>query len=342
VNGYLLEAHSGNEGILNNPVEPIQTPKTNFSAAATPGTLYPAVPSQLAIWVALSAVYVLWGSTYLGIRFAIETIPTFFMAAARWIIAGTAMYLFARLRGAKAPARQHWLQATIVGTCLIVGGNGGVTFAERYLPSGLTALLVATVAIFLTVFGWWFRMTPRPRAAIFVALLLGLVGVAILSQANPNDKPTTNWNIGIAASLFASAIFAAGSLYSRRSPRPGSAILWVGMQMICGGILLAAIGLVMGEGAHFQLAAISPKSLWALAYLVLFGSIIGYSAYVWVARVCQPSLFGTYSFVNPVVAVLLGWIFAGEQINLQVILGAAIVVSAVAIIVLQPGEKARR
>jgi drug/metabolite transporter (DMT)-like permease len=306
------------------------------TAPSTAGATRQAAPSQLAIWVALSAVYVIWGSTYLGIRFAIETIPTFFMAGSRWIIAGTAMYLFARLRGAKAPTRRHWREAIIVGSCLIVGGNGGVTFAERYLPSGLTALLVATVAIFLTLFGWWFRFTSRPRPAVFFALLLGLVGVAILSRPNIAGATTANWNIGIAASLFASAIFAAGSLYSRRSPRPESSILWVGMQMICGGIILAAIGGLTGEGSHFQLAAISQKSLWALAYLVLFGSIIGYSAYVWVARVCHPSLFGTYSFVNPVVAVLLGWILAGEQINLQIICGAAIVVAAVAIIVRAP------
>jgi drug/metabolite transporter (DMT)-like permease len=318
---------------LSDSAERIQMQKPVFSAGTAASTRHQKAPSQLAIWVALSAVYVLWGSTYLGIRFAIETIPIFFMAASRWIIAGTAMYLFARLRGAKAPTRRHWLEAVIVGGCLIVGGNGGVTFAERYLPSGLTALLVATVAIFLTLFGWWFGVTSRPRPAVFVALLLGLVGVAILSRPNFAVATTTNWNIGIAAALFASAIFAAGSLYSRRSHRPESSILWVGMQMICGGIILAGIGALTGEGSHFQLAAISQKSLWALAYLVLFGSIIGYSAYVWVARVCHPSLFGTYSFVNPVVAVLLGWMLAGELINLQIICGAAIVIAAVAIIV---------
>jgi drug/metabolite transporter (DMT)-like permease len=237
--------------------------KPVFSAGTAASMRHQKAPSQLAIWVALSAVYVLWGSTYLGIRFAIETIPIFFMAASRWIIAGTAMHLFARLRGAKAPTRRHWLEAVIVGGCLIVGGNGGVTFAERYLPSGLTALLVATVAIFLTLFGWWFGVTSRPRPVVFVALLLGLVGVAILSRPNFAVATTTDWNIGIAAALFASAILAAGSLYSRRSHRPESSILWVGMQMICGGIILAGIGALTGEESHFQLAAISQKSLWA-------------------------------------------------------------------------------
>ena len=294
--------------------------------------------SPLMILIALVTVYLIWGSTYLGIRLAIASIPPFFMAGTRYLVAGGAMFLFALLRGAKLPSAVQWRDALITGGCLLLVGNGGVTFAEQYVPSGTAALLVATVPVFLAIFAWASRLAPRPSTMVCLALLLGLFGVFVLSRpsmlSGASAATQHDWYVGIASLLVAAAVWAGGSLYSRSAARPASAIVGVGIQMICGGALLMLVSVSTGEAARFEWNRVTAESMIAWLYLVSFGAIIAFSAYIWLVRVCSPALVGTYAFVNPVVAVVLGWAIAGEQLDNRTISGAAIIVAAVVIIVL--------
>ena len=296
-----------------------------------------ASPNPLLVLTALLTVYLIWGSTYLGIRLAIASIPPFFMAGTRYLAAGGAMFLFALFRGAKMPSLVEWRDALILGGCLLLVGNGGVTFAEQYVPSGTAALLVATSAVFLTVFAWAAKIGPRPSGMVSIGLLLGLLGVSILSRPGTGSalSPASqfNWYTGIVALLIAAAVWAAGSLYSRKAARPSSPIAGVGIQMICGGALLLLVSVSTGDAARFDWSRVTAESSLAWLYLVVIGAIIAFTAYIWLARVCSPALLGTYAFVNPMVAVLLGWAIAGEGLDSRTISGAAVIVVAVVIIV---------
>jgi drug/metabolite transporter (DMT)-like permease len=304
-----------------------------------------ASPNPLLVLTALLTVYIIWGSTYLGIRLAIASIPPFFMAGTRYLVAGGVMFLFALLRGAKLPSMVEWRDAVIVGACLLLLGNGGVTFAEQYIPSGTAALLIATVPVFLTIFAWLAKLGPRPSAMICVALVLGLLGVSILSRpathANASPGDQFNWYAGIIALLLASAVWAGGSLYSRKAARPSSAIVAVGIQMICGGALLLLVSLSTGEAARFNWSRVTAESSLAWVYLVVVGAIVAFTAYIWLVQVCSPALVGTYAFVNPAVAVLLGWAIAGEAMDSHMISGAAVILVAVVIIVVFANRPSR-
>ncbi|MBV8098735.1 MAG: EamA family transporter [Verrucomicrobia bacterium] len=296
-------------------------------------SLETAGPNPLLVLVALLAVYIIWGSTYLGIRLAIASIPPFFMAGTRYLAAGGLMFLFALCRGAKMPSLVEWRDALILGGCLLLVGNGGVTFAEQYVPSGTAALLVATVPVFLTIFAWLTKLGPRPSGMICIALLLGLLGVSILSRPASSPGNQIHWYMGIVALLAAAAVWAGGSLYSRKAAHPSSPIVGVGIQMICGGALLLLVSISTGEFGRVDLGRVTGESFLAWLYLVVVGAIIAFTAYVWLTRVISPALLGTYAFVNPVVAVLLGWAIAGETLDSRTISGAAVIVVAVVIIV---------
>jgi drug/metabolite transporter (DMT)-like permease len=296
-----------------------------------------ASPNPLLVLIALLTVYVIWGSTYLGIRLAIASIPPFFMAGTRYLAAGAAMFFFALLRGAKMPSLIEWRDALILGGCLLLGGNGGVTFAEQYVPSGTAALLVATVPVFLTIFAWATKLGPRPSVMVCIGLLLGLLGVSILSrpatQSTLSAGSQFHWYIGIVALLVAAAVWAGGSLYSRKAAHHPSPIVGVGIQMICGGALLLLVSISTGEAGRVDLGRVTTESFLAWVYIVVFGAIVAFTAYIWLTRAVSPALLGTYAFVNPVVAVLLGWAIAGEQLDTRTISGAAVIVVAVVILV---------
>ena len=304
-----------------------------------------ASPNRLLMLTALLTVYVVWGSTYLGIRLAIASIPPFFMAGTRYLVAGGAMFLFALFRGAKMPSRVEWRDALIVGGCLLLVGNGGVTFAEQYVPSGTAALLVATVPVFLTVFAWLTKLGPRPSGMVCIALVLGLLGVGILSRPGPDSAMSpgneVHWYAGIIALLASAALWAVGSLYSRKAAHPSSAVIGVGIQMICGGVLLLLVSVLTGEAGRVDLERVTAESLLAWIYLVVFGAIIAFTAYIYLTRVCSPALLGTYPFVNPVVAVLLGWSVAGETLDSRTISGTAVIVVSVVIIVVSTNRTKR-
>ncbi len=305
--------------------------------------IVPAAPSRFAILLGFASIYVIWGSTYLAILFAIQTIPPLLMAGVRFLCAGLILYAGARLSGATRSRAIEWRTALIVGACLLLGGNGGVTLAEQYVPSGLAALLVATVPLYVVLLSWMFRLTGRPRPMTMVGLAGGFVGVGVLIgpalRATGADVSPHAW-IGMSILLFSSFIWSAGSLYSRHAPGATSPFLAAGQQMLCGGTLLVLAGLAKGELPQVRLAEISMLSLGAFVYLVVIGGIIGYASYAWLLRHCDPAKVATYAYVNPVVAVLLGAFFAGEKLTLLTGVAAAIIIGSVALVITAGRRKA--
>ncbi|QIX61764.1 drug/metabolite exporter YedA [Hymenobacter lutimineralis] len=293
-------------------------------------------PSRASLLLAFAALYIIWGSTYLGIRFAIDSIPPLLMAGTRYTLAGALLYGFMRWRGEPAPTWRGWGTAVVIGTCLLGFGNGGVTVGEQYIPTGLAALLVATVPMFLALLGWLSGVSARPTPWVALGLGCGLAGVYLLARTPGASHVALpgHEGIGIICVLTAALVWAIGSLYSKKHQPAPSPFVSGGMQMLCGGLVMVVVGLLRGEGAGFSLGAVTEKSWLAYAYLVTFGSIVGFTAYIWLLRHVEPALAGTYAFVNPVVAVLLGWAFAGETLNAQMLGGAALIVVAVVLVVL--------
>lgn len=296
-----------------------------------------AAPPRARILAAYAAVYVIWGSTYLAIRFAIETLPPFMMAGTRFLVAGAILYAWSRLRGATRPSRANWIATGVVGAFLLLGGNGGVVWAEQRVESGIAALLVATLPLWMALLEWIGPDRRRPTGRSALGILLGLTGVAVLVGPEALLGGAANVDpVGALVLVVASLAWAIGSLYSRRAPMPASPQIGSGMQMLAGGALLTLLGLMSGEGSRVELASFSTSSLAALGYLITFGSLVGFSAYVWLLRVEPTSRVATYAYVNPVVAVALGWLLAGETMSTQTLLAAAIIVGAVALIVSAP------
>ncbi|MGH8610533.1 MAG: EamA family transporter [Gammaproteobacteria bacterium] len=293
-------------------------------------------PSRAAIVAAFASIYLIWGSTYLAILFAIRSIPPLLMAGTRFLSAGIILYLAARLRGARSSRPAEWRTALIVGTCLLVCGNGGVTLAEQYVPSGLAALLIATVPLYIALLSWLFGMSARPRPLALAGLAGGFLGVGLLigpALRFPDDTLAPHAWIGMSILLFSSLAWSAGSLYSRVAPSAASPFLAAGQQMLCGGMILVLAGLARGEGRQFDPAQVTMESLGAFLYLVVIGGIVGYVSYAWLLRYCDPSKVATYAYVNPVVAVILGALLAGEKLNLMSGFAAAIIVASVALVI---------
>lgn len=286
--------------------------------------------SRSALLLALLTVYIVWGSTYLAIRFAIETLPTFTMAGARFLLAGGALYLWARAKGAPRPARRFWGPAAGIGALLLLGGNGLVVWAEHLIPSGVTALLVAVEPVWIALLAPLVLGLRRAGARTVVSLLAGMAGVAVLVIDPAGFDPSSVNPVGALAVVLASLSWALGSLWTVRAAMPESRPMATAMQMLCGGTLLLLVGGAGGEWSSVSTAAFSARSLIAFAYLVVFGSIIAFSAYTYLLRVARPSTVATYAFVNPVVAVLLGWAVAGEPLTARVGVAAVLILAAVA------------
>jgi drug/metabolite transporter (DMT)-like permease len=290
-------------------------------------------PSRARVATAFAAVYILWGSTYLAIHFAIQTLPPFLMAGARFLTAGSVLYLIIRLRGGAAPSLRHWRAAAIVGGMLLFIGNGGVVWSQQHVPSGVAALLVAIVPCWMVLIEWLRPGGSRPAVPVVAGLALGTAGIAILIGPDALGGGRVNlWGAG--ALMIASLSWATGSIYSRGAALPASPMLATAMQMLAGGVCLTLFGLAVGEGARMNLGAASLPSVLGLLYLIVFGSLIGYTAYIWLLQVSTPAKVATYAYVNPVVAVLLGWLVAGEALTGRMVLAAAVIVSGVALITL--------
>ena len=295
-----------------------------------------APPRQLAIIAAFAALYLVWGSTYLGIRFAIDSIPPFLMAGTRFFLAGIIMYVIAVWQGAPKSSFAEWRTAFVIGTCLLFFGNGGVTVAEQWVPTGLASLLVATVPIYIALLAWLTGSAPRPRPLVFLGLVGGFVGVGILVGPALIAAPASasrHVGAGMLILLFSSLVWSIGSLYSRRARNAASPFLSSAQTMLCGGSLMMIAGFARGEAQGFDLHQVTALSLGAFVYLVLVGAIVGYTAFIWLLRHCDPSKVATYAYVNPVVAVLLGALFAGETLTGRTALAAAIIIASVALVI---------
>jgi drug/metabolite transporter (DMT)-like permease len=285
---------------------------------------------------AFASLYVIWGSTYLAIRIAIETLPPFLMAGTRFLAAGAILYAVARSRGAPRPTRAHWRSAAIIGFLLLMWSNGSVVWAETRVPSGITSLLVTTVPLFMVLIHWMRRDGERPRLGVAAGIVLGLAGVAFLVEPGTGGERLDP--LGALVLCIAPIAWAWGSIWSRHADLPESPILAIGMEMLAGGALLLVLGLLVGESAQVHVAAISARSVAAWAYLTVFGALVGFTAYLWLLQVSTPAKVSTYAFVNPVVAVFLGWAFANETVTPRTLIAAAAIVGAVALITLTRSE----
>ncbi|MDT8305164.1 MAG: EamA family transporter [Anaerolineae bacterium] len=296
--------------------------------------------------IAFAAVYTIWGSTYLAIRLSVETIPPFLMAGARFLLAGALMTGLARARGAQMPTWRQWRSTLIVGFLLLVGGNGALTWAEQEVPSGLASLLVATVPLWMVLLDWARPAGLRPNSRVFAGLALGMVGLAVLvgpelsAGLAPGSGPGPTAT-GIAAILFGSFSWAAGSIYSRGAEMPKAPLLGVGLEMLNAGVLLLLISLLSGDAASLVPADVSTRSFLAYLYLVFIGALVGYTAYIYLLGHTTAAKVSTYAYVNPVVAVFLGWLLIGEEVTLRTLAGAAIIVIAVALISLTRAPRRR-
>jgi drug/metabolite transporter (DMT)-like permease len=308
--------------------------------SAIPQDAPAAPPSRALVLSAFAAVYIIWGSTYLAIRITLETMPPFLMAGTRFLASGAILYLFARARGAARPTSVHWRSAAITGFLLLVCGNGGVVWSEQLVPSGITSLLVTTVPLWMVLLHWLRHDGERPSLGVALGIALGLVGVAFLVGPGQIAGGGGVNPVGAAVLLFASIAWAIGSLYSRHAALPSSPFLAIGMEMLAGGVLLTLLGVATGEPARVNVHAFSAASMLAWLYLTLFGALVGFTAYLWLMRVSTPARVSTYAFVNPVVAVFLGWIVLNEPVTPRTMIAAAMIVGAVALITLASPARA--
>lgn len=291
-----------------------------------------APPSPARLVAGFAAVYLIWGSTYLAIRFGVETLPPLLMAATRFAVPGAALYVWMRRRGAPRPTPAQWRAAAISGSLLLAGGNGVVTWAEQWVPSGLTALIVASVPLWMAAMSWVVEPGARPGARGIAGIVLGFAGVAWLVEPGGELGRDPQTLLGALGIVLASALWAAGSLASRHLPRPGNAFLSSAMQMLAGAGALALAGTLAGEWSRMHPETVSARSVVSLFYLMTFGSVIALSAYVWLMHVTTPAKASTYAYVNPVVAVFLGWAIAGETVTSRTVVAAAVIIAAVVMI----------
>ena len=288
-------------------------------------------PSRSRLLSAFAAIYVLWGSTYLAIRLAIDTIPPFLMAGSRFLAAGAALYALGVPSGLSRPTLRQWRNAAVGAVPLFVIGNGGVTWAEQAVPSGVAALIIATLPAWLLLLDWGYGGRRGPRAVEVIGIGLGLAGVAILSAPGGIDP------LGAAVLLGAAVAWAIGSLFNRYADLPASPALTAAMQMLVGGAVMVAFGLALGEAGRLEPTSLSWLSIAAVAYLVAV-AVVALPAYNWLLSVTSPALVGTYAFVNPVVAVLLGWAVVAEPVSERTGLAAGLVVIGVMLLV-WPGKR---
>jgi drug/metabolite transporter (DMT)-like permease len=284
---------------------------------------------RLKLILAFAAIYLIWGSTYVAIRFTLESIPPFLMAAMRFTIAGILMYGFMRMRGAPRPNRSHLLPTAIMGMLLLVLGSMGVVLAERTVPSGLASLLVTAVPVYIVLIQWFQPGGTAPSRRVLFGLVLGFTGLVLLVGL---DRLGLHQSVdlgGVCLILFGCLGSAVGAVYARSAKLPPSLQLAAGMEMIFAGLFLFIPAFFSGEFSYFQHFTITWRAGLAFVYLIGFGSMLAFSAYVWLLHVVNPSLLSTYAYVNPVVAVFLGWLLARESVDTKTLIGAALLLTAV-------------
>ncbi|MCC6501101.1 MAG: EamA family transporter [Anaerolineales bacterium] len=284
------------------------------------------------IWIALLALYIVWGSTYLAIRFAVETIPPFLHAGLRFLISGLILVLWRRAAGDDMPTRVQWKSVAIIGTLLLLGGNGLVSFAEQRIPSGVAALIVGTVPLWLVLIEALRPRGVKPTALSLIGLAVGFIGIYLLVGPSELTGGLHFDTIGTIAVIVASFLWSLGSIYSRSADVPKSALMTTGAEMLAGSVPIFLVSLALGEWRTFNLAQVSTQSWLGLIYLITFGSMIGFVAYIWLLQNAPLSLVATYAYVNPLVAVLLGAWLANEALTPRVLAAAGIIVGSVVFI----------
>lgn len=282
------------------------------------------------IWIALVALYVVWGSTYLAIRFSVETIPPFLHAALRFLVSGTILYIWRRAAGDPAPTLSNWKSTAIVGAALLLGGNGLVGWAEQRVPSGIAALMISTSPFWLVLFEALRAGGAKPTWQAILGLIAGFGGVFILiGPAEFSGTKAGYDTFGIILLLLAPFFWSMGSIYAKGADMPKSTLLSTGMEMLAGAVALFLVSAVKGELNGFSFGLVSMRSWLGLVYLITFGSLIGFVSYGWLLHNAPISLMSTYAYVNPVVAVLLGNLLADEPLNGRILAAAAIIIGSV-------------
>ncbi|MBZ5719558.1 MAG: EamA family transporter [Acidobacteriia bacterium] len=288
--------------------------------------------SRMPIILGFAAVYLIWGSTYLGIRYAVETIPPLLMMGIRHSLAGALVYAWARRKGTPSPTAQQWGYAVVAGAFLFLAGHGMLAWAEERVPSGLAALLCATLPLWTVLLGRTKGAEHRLGVKAWAGIVLGFAGVALL--IGPDSlRQTGNLDLlATAAAMFSAFAWAVGTIYSKSVRLPNSTVLSASMQMLTGGVWLLLAAGVSGEAAQVHVATVTLRSVLALAYLTVMGSIVAFTVFTWLLTVASPSRVSTYAYVNPVVAVFLGWTLAGEAIGVHTIAATVIILTAVALV----------
>jgi drug/metabolite transporter (DMT)-like permease len=287
--------------------------------------------SRSQILLAFAAVYIIWGSTYLGIRYALETLPPFLMAGVRFVTAGLILFTFQKSRSSERTTVAQWRSALVIGACLVGVGNGAVVWAELRISSGMAAMVAAATPCWMVLFDWLWHGSKRPSLLATTGLLLGFGGLSMLILPGLRGTAGSLDVGGLGAVMFGSVCWAFGSIYSKRAPLPKAQLLATAMEMLCGGTVLVVAGLLVGEARGFDISAVTVRSWLALLYLMIFGSLIAFTAYVWLLHKVSAVQVSTYAYVNPLVAVLLGWAIAGEALTATMGAASAAIIAGVVI-----------
>ena len=292
---------------------------------------------QLKVFAAFAAIYIIWGSTYLAMRYMVETIPPLLSVGIRFTIAGLILSAWFYLRTKKKPGREDLKGAVVLGVLMIFIGYSTLAWAQQFIPSGLAASVVASISIWMVLLDWKIFGNKKPDKLTVTGLLMGIIGVALLTILKDDvliNKSISGGSVlvGVGIITVATFVWAYGSLYSRKIKNTIPLSFMVGLQMIFGGILLIVVGSILGEWSSFNMSRISVLSIGSLLYLILAGTVIAHSAFYWLLRVKSPALVGTYAFFNPMIALLLGVLLAGEMLTPVMILGAGLILSSIFII----------
>jgi drug/metabolite transporter (DMT)-like permease len=299
-----------------------------------------AAPSRARLLLAFAAIYLIWGSTYLGIRIAVETMPPFLMAGARFAIAGAILFAILRMRGAAAPTAAQFRDHAVVGACLLLGGNAVVCWAEQRVPSGLTTLILGASPLVMVAMEWMRPGGTRPAGSLWLGMAAGVGGLFLLLGPGALPAGARPPAACVIALILSSVSWWAGSLYGKHSKNGAQPLMGAAIQMLCGSVFMVLTGLILGESSRLHFAAITPQSWLAFSYLVIAGSLIAYPVYIWLLGHSTPARVSTYAYVNPIVAVILGWAVLGEPLTPRILLAAGVIIGAVAIITTQKAKAA--
>ena len=310
-----------------------------LSAVSTAIPQRAAAPRSMVL-IAFAAVYLLWGSTYFFIRIGVESIPPFVLAGIRHIAIGLVFYPLFRYQSKEKPTAAQWRTTIITGLLLLLCGNGALSWAETRVPSGIASLLVATVSLWMVILDWLRPCGARPAPRVLIGFVLGFAGIALLVGPSHLGGSERVNPFGAVILILGSLAWAAGSIYSRHHPVPHSPLLGVAMQSLAGGAGLWIVAAATGELHQFHPAQVTLRSWLAVLYLFSFGSALGFSAYIYILKHSTASRVATYAFVNPVVALFLGWSFGGESISLRTLIASGTILAAVLLVILAPHKPA--